>query len=115
MMLVYYAGCGGVVKEESENKADESAVLSENEYPKPFSPLSHPNNTLFYFTLEEADSVKIQMYDIDGNSKGEVLNSFLNAGDHQVELITHDLESGVYFVRITTSDWSDVKRIMVLK
>lgn len=113
--FVWSAGCGGVLKENNEDKADESVVPTLKAYPNPFSSLSHPNNKLFYFTLEEADSVKIEMYDIDGKSKGVILNSFLYAGNHQVELDTHDLESGVYFVRITTSVGSDVKRIMVLK
>ncbi|MCK5086179.1 MAG: T9SS type A sorting domain-containing protein, partial [Melioribacteraceae bacterium] len=36
-------------------------------------------------------------------------------GNYSVNLFSNGLASGVYFYRLTTSSFSDIKKIMVLK
>jgi hypothetical protein len=116
-IFIWSIGCGGVLKQNNKENRRDSAVSSvkvyssgEQEYPNPFSPIAGIN-----FTLEKEDSVKVVVYDIDGNSKGVISNSLLKPGEHSIEVNTENLVSGVYFVRITTSDGSIVKKILVLK
>ncbi|UCC79949.1 MAG: T9SS type A sorting domain-containing protein [Candidatus Zixiibacteriota bacterium] len=116
-IFIWSTGCGGVLKQNNEEKREDSGVSSgkvygsgEQENPNPFSPIAGIN-----FTLEKEDSVKVVVYDIDGNSKGVILNSLLKPGKHSIEVNTENLVSGIYFVRITTSDGSIVKKITVLK
>ena len=54
--------------------------------------------------LPENDSVKIEIFDIQGKKVDEPFNGFLRAGRHEIKWSAGDMMSGVYSCKITTSD-----------
>lgn len=65
--------------------------------------------------MEKDDSVKVEILDLQGKSRGVVLDSLLRAGAHTVTPDLKDMASGVYFIRISTSDTSITQKMALLK
>jgi hypothetical protein len=75
---------------------------------------------VFYVAVADAqgqkdDSVKVELFDLKGTSQGVILNSFLHAGSHTVNLKAENLPSGIYFIRISASAASITKKMTLLK
>lgn len=84
--------------------------LAQN-YPNPFNPTTQIN-----FSLGKASNVKLMIYNILGQKVATLINSrMMSAGEHSILFDAHTLASGVYFYRIETSDFTMVKKMMLLK
>jgi hypothetical protein len=86
-----------------------SYSLSQN-YPNPFNP-----STKIKFTLPKAETVKLQVYNPLGQMVGNMVEDKLQAGSHEFEFNAGHLPSGVYFYRLQTGDYLDVKKMILLK
>jgi hypothetical protein len=64
-------------------------------YPNPFNP-----TTVIYFSIPQASSVKLTVYNILGQAVGTLVNEFLNAGEHYAQVDGSDMPSGSYFYRL---------------
>lgn len=92
-----------------------SSTLSQNfsinqNYPNPFNATTKIN-----FELPKSTKVKITIYDILGRKLEEIINSYLQAGQHTVNWDAYNYSSGVYFYRIETGDFSQTKKCVMLK
>jgi hypothetical protein len=116
-ILVFSVGCGGVVKENSEEKAVEQPDPSENEYDFGAyfreSPFIVPQG--INITLTKEDTVSIEVFGIDGEKTGIYIRRFLESGDNFVPLNLDNLMSGVYNIDITNSDTTITKPISILR
>jgi len=74
----------------AENLTPKEFSISQN-YPNPFNP-----STKINFTLPEASSVKITVFDITGQQVSSLINKQVEAGSHTVNFDSKDLSSGVY-------------------
>jgi hypothetical protein len=83
--------------------------LSQN-YPNPFNPV-----TMIKFALPKATFVKLKVYDILGREVANLVNDFKSAGTYIVDFDASALSSGVYFYKLETDKFTDVKRMVVLK
>ncbi|MBV6477905.1 MAG: hypothetical protein HGGPFJEG_00650 [Ignavibacteria bacterium] len=83
--------------------------LSQN-YPNPFNP-----ETKINFSIPKNDFVKLNVYDVSGKLVKSFVNRNLNAGTYSVTFNGADLSSGVYFYRLTTSDFIATKSFMLVK
>ncbi|RPI18561.1 MAG: T9SS C-terminal target domain-containing protein [Ignavibacteriae bacterium] len=83
--------------------------LSQN-YPNPFNP-----TTKFKISLPKNDFVSIKIYDILGRESGIILNNKMDAGVYEIEYNGENLSSGVYFYRMITGSFTDVKKMIILK
>ncbi len=79
-------------------------------YPNPFNP-----STKIKYTLPESDHVRIEVYNTLGQSMGVLLDDSMPAGEHEVTFNAQVLPSGVYFYGIKTGQFSDVKKMILLK
>lgn len=86
-----------------------SYELKQN-YPNPFNPTTH-----IAFSLPKPGNVKITVYNTLGEQVTELLNEQLEAGSHNIEFNAHGMASGVYFYRLETSSFTNVKKMMLLK
>ncbi len=86
-----------------------SYTLYQN-YPNPFNP-----STKIKFELPKPESVKIEVYDIIGQKIQTLLNKPMQAGYHEVEFKRQNLPSGVYLYRIETGEWTNVKKMILMK
>ena len=79
-------------------------------YPNPFN-----SSTKIKFALPKSETVKIEVYNIIGQKLQTLLNKSMPAGYHEVEFNGQNLYSGIYLYRIETGDWSDVKKMLLVK
>lgn len=83
--------------------------LSQN-YPNPFNPVTKIN-----FDIPQSGLVTLKVYDLLGKEVAIVLNEMKDAGYYTVNFDASGLSSGVYFYRLSSNDFSNVKRLVVLK
>lgn len=83
--------------------------LSQN-YPNPFNP-----STVIKFTLPEAQNVNLTVFDILGREVISLVNEHKNSGTYEVNFDATELSSGVYFYRLVTDNFSDTKRMLLVK
>jgi hypothetical protein len=91
------------------NTAPVSFSLSQN-YPNPFNPV-----TKISYSVAKAGNVKITVYDILGNSVYTVVNHKHEAGNFSADFDGSKLSSGTYIYKIEAGDFSDVKKMTLIK
>jgi len=79
-------------------------------YPNPFNP-----STKIRFDLPKSSNTKIIIYDISGREIEQLINEYLNAGGYELIWTANNLASGVYFYRIETENFTDTKRMLLVK
>jgi hypothetical protein len=89
-------------------------ALSQN-YPNPFNPV-----TRFSVDIAKNENVEITVFDILGHKITTLLSGQQEAGSKSIEWDGKDSHgvsspSGMYFVRMTAGDFSEVRKIMLLK
>jgi len=94
---------------EEQGKEKESYFKAKN-YPNPFNPV-----TTISFTLPEATSVELTVYDRLGREVVQLVNSSLGAGTHSADFNANDYPSGIYFYRIKTPERTEVRKMILSK
>lgn len=89
--------------------------LLEQNYPNPFNP-----STTIRFALPEAASVSLTIYNIRGQLVKTLVNGSLEAGYHQVQWdgsseLGEKVSSGLYFYRLESGDFQQVKKMLLVK
>ena len=84
-------------------------VLNQN-YPNPFNP-----STTISYKLSSDGNVSLKVYDILGNEVASLINDFQNAGNYKISFDASRLASGVYFYKLQTSNFVQVRKMMLLK
>ncbi|MFZ1320593.1 MAG: T9SS type A sorting domain-containing protein [Ignavibacteria bacterium] len=87
----------------------EKYSLSQN-YPNPFNP-----KTVINYELQISGNAKLTVYDVLGNEVAELVNEKQNAGTYSVDFDGSNFSSGVYFYRLNAGEFSETKRMMLLK
>ncbi len=91
------------------NNIPEKFSLSQN-YPNPFNPVTNIS-----FSITKSGMVKLVVYDAMGRKVTELVNGQYGAGSYKVDFDAAALSSGVYFYRIETEGFTDVKKMMLIK
>lgn len=86
-----------------------SYSLSQN-FPNPFNP-----TTTISFGIPKAGLVKVTVYDITGKYVAEIVNTELSAGKYNTAWDASSLASGVYFYKIQAGDFTDMKKMTLIK
>jgi hypothetical protein len=84
-------------------------TLSQN-YPNPFNP-----KTVIKFQIPKQDNVKLVVYDILGKEVITLVNEKKQAGEYKIEFDGTNFASGVYFYKITTGDFNQTKKMVLIK
>ncbi|KXK56793.1 MAG: peptidase S8/S53 subtilisin kexin sedolisin [Chlorobi bacterium OLB5] len=96
-------------KNNANNTIPKVFKLSQN-YPNPFNPITKIN-----YSLPRAVKVNIQVYDILGRLVKTLVNENKDAGNYEVQFDGTGLASGVYFYRIEAGDFTDSKKMVLVK
>jgi hypothetical protein len=91
------------------NTAPVSFCLSQN-YPNPFNPV-----TKISYSVAKAGNVKITVYDILGNEIQTIVNHKHENGNYSANFDGSKLSSGTYIYKIETGDFSEVKKMTLIK
>jgi hypothetical protein len=84
-------------------------VLEQN-YPNPFNP-----STKIRYSIPQPSNVVIKFFDILGNEIATLINEEKPAGSYEVEINSSDLVSGVYFYRLQAGNFTETKKMILLK
>ena len=93
----------------NNNNIPENFDLMQN-YPNPFNP-----TTNIRFDIAKAGLVKISVYDITGKVVSNVVNTNYEAGSYNITFDAGKLSSGIYFYKLETSEFTSVKKMMLIK
>lgn len=84
--------------------------LSQN-YPNPFNP-----TTKISFDLSKESKIQLSVFDISGRLVQTIINNeTYNAGSYSVQFNGSSLSSGVYFYRLTSGEFTQTKKMMLVK
>ncbi len=97
------AGIGG-----KDNPVREFSLFAA--YPNPFN-----NSTTISFELPQRDHVQLEVFDITGRKVETLIDRDMSAGDHSVRWDADEFSSGVYFYRIVAGEFSQIRRLTLLK
>ncbi len=95
--------------EELRTSVPQGAELLQN-YPNPFNPLSNLG-----FRIADFGSVKLSVFDLLGREVAVLVNGILSPGTHAVVWDASAFPSGIYLCRLTTSESSITKRMVLLR
>jgi uncharacterized Ntn-hydrolase superfamily protein len=87
----------------------QSIILFQN-YPNPFNP-----NTNIKFSIKENSVVKLKVYNTLGGEVSVLVNEVLKSGTYEVTFYAENLPSGVYYYRLESGEFTDTKRMVILK
>ena len=102
-------GCSGSIVGIHNTQTPVQYKLSQN-YPNPFNP-----STSIRFEIPKSGFVKLAVYDILGKEVATLVNDKREAGSYYVDFNASGLSSGVYFYKLITNDFTDIKKMMLLK
>ncbi len=79
-------------------------------YPNPFNP-----TTNIRFTLPETQNVKLDVYNMLGEKVTTLLDRKMEAGFHSVNFDASQLSNGIYIYRIQAGNFTQVKKMILMK
>jgi N-acetylneuraminic acid mutarotase len=83
--------------------------ISQN-YPNPFNPTTKIN-----FALPKSGFVSLKIYDLLGREVATLVNEVKSAGQYTANFNASQFTSGVYFYKIESNGFSQVKKMMLIK
>ncbi len=92
-----------------ENLIPKRYELSQN-YPNPFNP-----STTIKYQIPNSGKVTLTLYNVLGREIKTILNSYQNAGQYEIKFDASGLPSGVYFYKLTSGSFSDLKKLILVK
>ncbi|MFZ1322981.1 MAG: T9SS type A sorting domain-containing protein [Ignavibacteria bacterium] len=79
-------------------------------YPNPFNP-----STNIRFDIAKSTFASIVVYDILGKEVSQLVNQVLTPGSYQFSFNAGNFPSGIYYYKIQTDQFTDIKKMMLLK
>ena len=79
-------------------------------YPNPFNPV-----TTIRYSVPFRENVTLLVYDILGSQVRTLVKEIKEAGEHDVSFYSEGLSSGIYFYKLTAGDFSETKKLQIVK
>ena len=86
-----------------------SYKLGQN-YPNPFNP-----STRIEFSVKEAGRVTLSVFDAQGRKAAKLLDQHFDPGTFQISFDASHFPSGVYFYKLQVNDFTDVKKMILMR
>lgn len=99
----------GVTNDKSLLNLPNTFYLSQN-YPNPFNPI-----TVIKYDLPISSRVVLKIYDILGKEVSELVNEIKPAGGYEVKFDATGFASGIYFYRLQAGDFTETKKMILMK
>lgn len=91
------------------NQVPQVYSLSQN-YPNPFNPVTN-----IKFSIPVSGNVKIVLFDILGRVVRTLVNDVKPAGNYVVDFNASELSSGAYFYRLESGNFTETKKMLLVK
>ncbi len=108
--LVDNLSFGGVTSVEQENEQVPSNYKLNQNYPNPFNPTTKIN-----FSIPEQNNVKLNVYNLLGESVAILLNENLSPGNYTTNWNAENLSSGTYIYRLVSGNYIETRKMTLLK
>ncbi|MBS1494018.1 MAG: T9SS type A sorting domain-containing protein [Bacteroidetes bacterium] len=79
-------------------------------YPNPFNP-----STKIKFEIAKSDFVNLTVFDLSGKVVEQLVNEKLNEGIYEVNFTAKNISSGIYFYRLSTDNFTQTNRMILVK
>jgi len=99
---------GVMTNVQTEQTADKFELMQN--YPNPFNPLTN-----IKYQIANNSFVSIKIYDINGREIKNLVNEFKPAGYYTVSFNGSNIASGVYFYKIQAGNFSETKKMVLIK
>lgn len=96
------------------SKIPEQFSLSQN-YPNPFNPTTKINFDIPSNARRETRDVRLIIFNIVGKEMATLVNEEINAGSFSVDFNGENFPSGIYYYKLVTDNYSEVKKMILLK
>lgn len=87
-----------------------SEFIMYQNYPNPFNPVTH-----LEFGISNLEFVTLKIYDVLGNEIKTLVNEIKSPGVYNVEFDGNNLPSGIYLYKMTAGDFSEVRKMILMK
>ncbi|MCE1164145.1 MAG: T9SS type A sorting domain-containing protein [Bacteroidetes bacterium] len=91
------------------SESPKSYVLGQN-YPNPFNPISK-----IKYNISKISYVKISVFDLTGREVEKLVDERQIAGEYEITFNGAGLSSGVYYYRMLAGDFTETKKLMLVK
>jgi hypothetical protein len=79
-------------------------------YPNPFNP-----STNIKYQIANSSLVSLKVFNVLGKEVAELVNEKQTPGTYEVKFDAGNLSNGVYFYKITAGDYSETKKMILIK
>lgn len=93
-----------------ESKSAPHSYQMDQNYPNPFNP-----STRISYELGAPEDVVIRVYDVMGHELKTLVKEHQSAGRHEIQFSGEDMPSGAYYYQIRAGQFSQTKKMMLLK
>ena len=83
--------------------------LSQN-FPNPFNP-----STTIQYSIPFTNMVTLKVFDVLGKEVANLVNEYKNAGNYEVNFDASKLSSGTYFYQLKAGQFTETKKLVLLK
>ena len=101
---------GTIVNVEKNNESIPTKYSLKQNYPNPFNP-----ETVISYQLPVMSKVELKVYDVLGREVATLVNKEQSAGTYEVQFDASNLTSGIYFYRLMSGEYSETKKMLILK
>lgn len=101
---------GGLVNVSLQSTLTPESFSLKQNFPNPFNPSTQIN-----FDIKNATFASLKVFDMNGREVKTLVNENLAAGSYQINLNASDLNSGVYFYTLKTNEYTETKKMMLIK
>jgi hypothetical protein len=96
------------------NNQPDRFELQQN-YPNPFNPITKIKYTISSGGTSLFKTVQLKVYDILGNEVAALVNEEQPAGVYEVDFDASLLPSGIYFYKLITNGFNNIRKMLLLK
>jgi hypothetical protein len=104
------AGCTGAFTGVGNQSSLPNDYALKQNYPNPFNP-----STTIEYSIPKNGLVKLVVYDILGKEVATLVNDVKIAGNYLIDFNASNLTSGIYFYKISSGEFSSVKKMLLIK
>jgi agmatine deiminase len=79
-------------------------------YPNPFNPV-----TKIKFDIAKNSNVKLRIYDVTGREVLKITDAYMTAGSYSFQWNASQFASGIYFYRLDAGEYSEIKKMILVK
>jgi len=93
-----------------DNESRPTEFMLYQNYPNPFNP-----STIITYQIKESDFVQLKVYDVLCHEVALLVDKVQPAGYYQITFNGNNLSGGIYFYRLQTGNYVDVKKMVLVK